>query len=140
MPDRGCRWPEADLQLQADLVPLAARATDHEEEVLHRVVGDEEVQLAVLVDVGGDHAEGLAEGALDVDARIAVPGRMTVTGFDDVAVAGDLAPGLTTIRLPMADMGARALALALKEPGARPRKQKVKAELVVRGSSGSAVG
>ena len=69
-------------------------------------------------------------------ARIAVPGRMTVTGFDDVAVAGDLAPGLTTIRLPMSDMGARALALALKEPGSRPRKQRVPAELVVRGSSG----
>jgi LacI family transcriptional regulator len=71
-------------------------------------------------------------------ARIAVPGRMTVTGFDDVAVAGDLAPGLTTIRLPMADMGARALALALKEPGRRARKQRVRAELVVRGSSGPA--
>ena len=69
-------------------------------------------------------------------ARTAVPDRMTVTGFDDVAVAGDLAPGLTTIRLPMADMGARALALALKEPGKRPRKQRVPAELVVRGSSG----
>jgi LacI family transcriptional regulator len=71
-------------------------------------------------------------------ARTSVPGRMTVTGFDDVAVAGDLAPGLTTIRLPMADMGARALALALKEPGSRPRKQRVRAELVVRGSSGPA--
>jgi LacI family transcriptional regulator len=71
-------------------------------------------------------------------ARIAVPDRMTVTGFDDVAVAGDLAPGLTTIRLPMSDMGARALALALKEPGSRPRKQRVAAELVVRGSSGPA--
>jgi LacI family transcriptional regulator len=73
-------------------------------------------------------------------ARISVPGRMTVTGFDDVAVAGDLAPGLTTIRLPMSDMGARALALALKEPGSRPRKQRVRAELVVRGSSGPAKG
>lgn len=71
-------------------------------------------------------------------ARTSVPDRMTVTGFDDVAVAGDLAPGLTTIRLPMTDMGARALALALKEPGKRPRKVRVPAELVVRGSSGPA--
>lgn len=71
-------------------------------------------------------------------ARASVPDRMTVTGFDDVAVAGDLAPGLTTIRLPMTDMGARALALALKEPGKRPRKVRVRAELVVRGSSGPA--
>lgn len=69
-------------------------------------------------------------------AGVAVPDRLSVTGFDDVAVAGDLAPGLTTIRLPMGEMGARALALALKEPGRRPRRQLMAAELVVRGSTG----
>ena len=69
-------------------------------------------------------------------AGVAVPGQISVTGFDDVAVAGDLSPGLTTVRLPMAEMGARALALALKEPGKRPRRQRMPAELVVRGSTG----
>ncbi len=67
---------------------------------------------------------------------VGVPGQVSVTGFDDVAVAGDLAPGLTTVPLPMAEMGARALALALKEPGKRPRRQRMPAELVVRGSTG----
>ena len=106
---------------------------------------------AGAVRILGKHPDTTAVVALNDDmaigclselrqAGIAVPGRMTVTGFDDVAVAGDLAPGLTTIRLPMSEMGARALALALKEPGARPRKQKVKAELVVRGSSGPVAG
>jgi LacI family transcriptional regulator len=67
---------------------------------------------------------------------VAVPDRVSVTGFDDVAVAGDLAPGLTTVRLPMAEMGRRALELALREPGKRPRRAAVGAELVVRDSTG----
>ncbi|WP_122818950.1 LacI family DNA-binding transcriptional regulator [Nocardioides pantholopis] len=71
-------------------------------------------------------------------AGVPVPGRISVTGFDDVAVAGDLSPGLTTVRLPMAEMGARALGLALKEPGRRPRRQRMPAELVVRDSTGPA--
>jgi len=67
---------------------------------------------------------------------VSVPGQVSVTGFDDVAVAGDLAPSLTTVRLPMSEMGEQALLLALKDPGARPRRRQVGAELVVRGSSG----
>ncbi len=58
---------EAHLGRQADLLPLAAAAV-HEQEVLHRVVGDEQVELPVVVQVGGDDAEALAEGALDVGA------------------------------------------------------------------------
>ena len=65
-----------------------------------------------------------------------MPAEVSVTGFDDVAVAGDLAPSLTTVRLPMAEMGEQALLLALKEPGARPRRRTVDAELVVRDSTG----
>jgi LacI family transcriptional regulator len=82
--------------------------------------------------------DDMAIGVLSVlRARgVSVPGRMSVTGFDDVAVAGDLAPSLTTVRLPMAEMGEQALLLALKEPGARPRRRQVGAELVVRDSTG----
>jgi LacI family transcriptional regulator len=67
-----------------------------------------------------------------------VPGDVSVTGFDDVAVAEDLAPGLTTIRLPMASMGELALTLALKPPAARPRRQQTGHTLVVRASTGPA--
>lgn len=69
---------------------------------------------------------------------VAVPGRISVTGFDDVAVAGDLAPSLTTVRLPMTKMGASALRLAFREPAARPRRQRVPVELVVRDSTAAA--
>ena len=81
--------------------------------------------------------DDMAIGILSVlRARgVAVPGRVSVTGFDDVAVAGDLAPSLTTVRLPMADMGKQALLMALKEPSTRPRRRHARHELVVRNST-----
>lgn len=66
---------------------------------------------------------------------LTVPGRVSVTGFDDVAVAGDLAPGLTTVDLPMAEMGRQALRMALAARSARPRRKRTGQRLVVRGST-----
>ncbi|MFC5729114.1 MULTISPECIES: LacI family DNA-binding transcriptional regulator [Nocardioides] len=66
---------------------------------------------------------------------VSVPDQISVSGFDDVAVAQDLSPSLTTVRLPMVEMGESALELALKEPAARPRRQRAAHQLVVRGST-----
>jgi LacI family transcriptional regulator len=81
--------------------------------------------------------DDMAIGVLSVlrDRGVSVPGQMSVTGFDDVAVAGDLAPALTTVRLPMADMGEQALMMALKGPSARPRRRAADCDLVVRDST-----
>jgi LacI family transcriptional regulator len=70
--------------------------------------------------------------------RIPVPDRMSVVGFDDVSVAADLAPSLTTVRLPMTDMGRMALDLALKPRSARPRRRPTGHQLIVRDSTGPA--
>ncbi|MEV4349671.1 LacI family DNA-binding transcriptional regulator [Actinoplanes sp. NPDC049596] len=82
--------------------------------------------------------DAMAMGVLSAlrEHRISVPGRMSVVGFDDVSVAADLAPSLTTIRLPMTDMGRMALDLALKPPAARPRRRRTGHQLVVRDSTG----
>jgi LacI family transcriptional regulator len=79
----------------------------------------------------------MAMGALSVlrAAGRSVPGEISVMGFDDVTVAADLAPALTTIRLPMAEMGAMALDLTLRAPAARPRRRRTGHELVVRDST-----
>ena len=69
---------------------------------------------------------------------VSVPSQISVTGFDDVAVAEDLSPSLTTVRLPMAELGAQALTLALKPPSSRPRRRTTSHELVVRGSTAPA--
>lgn len=84
--------------------------------------------------------DAMAIGALSaLRARgIAVPERMSVVGFDDVSVAADLAPSLTTVRLPMTTMGRMALELALKPAAVRPRRRATGHELMVRDSTGPA--
>lgn len=86
--------------------------------------------------------DDMAVGVLSVLRRhgISVPEQISVSGFDDVAVAEDLAPSLTTVRLPMAEMGELALRMALKEPGSRPRRRTVASELVIRDSTAKPVG
>ncbi|MGH3645592.1 MAG: substrate-binding domain-containing protein, partial [Micromonosporaceae bacterium] len=69
---------------------------------------------------------------------VSVPSQMSVVGFDDVSVAADLAPGLTTVRLPMTEMGRTALTMARKPRSARSRRRSTGHELVVRDSTGPA--
>ena len=75
--------------------------------------------------------DAMAMGVLSAlrEHDIAVPGRMFVVRFDDVSVAADL----TTIRLPMTDMGRMALDLALNR-----RRAPSGHRLVVRDSTGPA--
>jgi LacI family transcriptional regulator len=85
--------------------------------------------------------DSMAIGALALlRARgIIVPDRLSVIGFDDMPVARDVTPTLTTVRLPLADMGALAMTLALQPPegdAAAPRIEHITAELVRRESSG----
>jgi LacI family transcriptional regulator len=84
--------------------------------------------------------DSMAIGALSLlrSRGIAVPERMTVTGFDDMPIARDVTPALTTVRLPLAEMGARAMTLALEPPEdtAERRVEEVGAELIRRDSSG----
>jgi LacI family transcriptional regulator len=81
--------------------------------------------------------DAMAMGVLSAlrEHGIAVPGRMSVVGFDDVSVAADLAPALTTVRLPMTGMGRMALDLALKPRAARPRRRSTGHRLIVRDST-----
>jgi LacI family transcriptional regulator len=82
----------------------------------------------------------MAIGALALlrSRGISVPEKMTVMGFDDMPIARDVTPPLTTVRLPLADMGARAMTLALQPPDDRDerRVEEVGAELIRRDSSG----
>lgn len=79
----------------------------------------------------------MAMGALSVlrEADRHVPRDISIMGFDDVTVAADLAPALTTVRLPMTTMGAMALELTLRPPATRPRRRRTTHELVVRQST-----
>lgn len=131
----GVREVLAEAGLDPRSVPVVEAAFTRAggREATRRVLAEHPGTTAVLA-VNDDMAIGcLAELRA---SGVSVPGQISVSGFDDVAVAEDLSPSLTTVRLPMAEMGERALELALKEPGKRPRRQRLPAELVIRDSTG----
>ncbi|MFE2042660.1 LacI family DNA-binding transcriptional regulator [Streptomyces sp. NPDC059477] len=70
-----------------------------------------------------------------------VPDDVSVVGFDDLPFSVDAVPALTTVRLPLAEAGARAGRIAMgREEAPAGGVAEVRGELVVRQSSGPARG
>jgi LacI family transcriptional regulator len=63
---------------------------------------------------------------------------VSITGFDDLELASEIEPGLTTIRVPARDLGVRAADLVLAAIAHKhvPDRVELTAELILRGSSG----
>lgn len=87
-----------------------------------------------------DHMAAGVMAALH-DSGLAVPGDVSVTGFDDIPLAHQVWPALTTVRQPLEKMSREAARLLL----ARIRQERpasihitVDSELVVRSSTGNA--
>jgi LacI family transcriptional regulator len=82
--------------------------------------------------------DSMAVGALAClrERGIDVPGRMSLIGFDDMPISVDVTPPLSTVRLPLEEIGVRAMSLALRE-GERdgPLVEHAAARLVLRGST-----
>lgn len=107
--------------------------------------GGAEAAEKILDQVAGTTAilalnDAMAIGVLSTlrSRGVSVPGQISVAGFDDVSVAADLAPSLTTVRLPMAQMGEQVLTMALRPSSTRPRRKSTGHELIVRDSTGPA--
>ncbi|MBR7826507.1 LacI family DNA-binding transcriptional regulator [Actinospica sp. MGRD01-02] len=113
--------------------------------------------LTALIALNDLMAAGALAAARDAGRR--VPEDLSVVGFDDLPFAADLSPALTTVRLPLRQMGERAMALLLTgsdgaspaagpsaasaaEPGAAASRRTVDfpVELVVRASTAEAAG
>jgi len=79
----------------------------------------------------------MAVGAMTAarDAGLAVPGAVQIAGFDDIPTLRDLSPGLSTVRLPLEDMGEWAVQIAIDEP--TPRIRTVAGEVILRESTGT---
>ena len=81
------------------------------------------------------------------EAGVDVPGGMAVVGFDDIPVARYVHPALTTVRVEVSELGARAATLLLRAIEARataggrratpPTRELLPATLVVRQSCGA---
>jgi LacI family transcriptional regulator len=81
-------------------------------------------------------SDDMAAGVLAAAHRlgVAVPGQLSVAGFDDTDLASVVWPPLTTIRQPVRDMGYAAADLLLANAD-EPEQRALGYELIVRGST-----
>jgi LacI family transcriptional regulator len=84
----------------------------------------------------------MACGVVDAATAVGVniPAELAVVGFDDTRVARMTRPSLTTVRVPMSQMGAKAIELLcdrLANPDRPPRIVSLHPQLVVRESCGT---
>ena len=79
----------------------------------------------------------MAVGAMAAlrDHGVSVPADVALAGFDDIATLRDLTPGLTTVRIPLTEVGVQALRLVQQEPGPQPRIRRIKTTVVLRDST-----
>jgi LacI family transcriptional regulator len=95
---------------------------------------DREVEVQAVFAVNDVMAVG-AMAALREQGHL-VPQDMALAGFDDIATLRDIQPPLTTVRLPLVNIGRRALELALDRPdGVPPVTVSTAGEVVVRAST-----
>ena len=100
------------------------------------------VAMAELLDRGIDvDAVFAVNDVMAVGAMVAlreqghrIPDDMAVAGFDDIPTLRDIEPPLTTVRIPLAEIGARALDLAM-DSGDERQLVTVRGEVVVRAST-----
>ncbi|MET9729164.1 LacI family DNA-binding transcriptional regulator [Streptomyces sp. NPDC006458] len=75
------------------------------------------------------------------ESGLRIPQDVSVAGFDDLPFSVDVVPALTTVRLPLAEAGARAGRIAMGREEPPPGGiAAVRGELVVRGSTGVPTG
>lgn len=87
--------------------------------------------------------DSMAIGALSAlrESGVSVPGEIAVGGFDDIPLARYMDPPLSSVRVAIADLGARAVETLLNviasETVHAPRRERVSTELVIRQSTGA---
>ncbi|WP_415950509.1 LacI family DNA-binding transcriptional regulator [Streptomyces sp. KLOTTS4A1] len=93
-----------------------------------------EPDLTAIVAANDTVALGVCAALREAGKRI--PEDVSVAGFDDLPFCVDVAPALTTVRLPLHEAGARAGRIAMRREAEPPERMSViPGELVVRGST-----
>jgi len=124
---------DSGLELAADSVLTGDFTRDGGERAVVELVS-RMPDLTAIFALNDVMAIGALSGLRSLNRR--VPEDISLAGFDDIPIAKDLMPSLTTVRVPMFQMGARALALAMEPLGAGLRVEHLPTELVVRDSTG----
>jgi len=129
----------AMARLVPDYEPVVIEGDFHEESGLAAVATLEGLPVAYDGIVAANDMMALGVLSALRMQGVAVPDAVAVTGFDDIPLARYL--GLTTVRAPLAEMGARAVARLVdaREGGALDREARIIAtELVIRSTSPAA--
>jgi LacI family transcriptional regulator, galactose operon repressor len=81
--------------------------------------------------------DSMAVGALAAlrSRSVRVPEEISVAGFDDIPITRDVTPALSTVRVPMVELGARAVARALDPRASEPRIEHLPTEVLLRAST-----
>jgi LacI family transcriptional regulator len=79
----------------------------------------------------------MAVGAIAAarDNGVRIPEDMAIAGFDDIVTLRDVGPPLTTVRVPLEEIGQTALQYTLDAPGDAPRLKTISTEVVIRDST-----
>jgi LacI family transcriptional regulator len=127
---------EAGIELPAENV-LGAQFTRDGGYAAMTELLERDVDVDAIFAVNDVMAVGATAALRDNGYR--VPADMAVAGFDDIPTLRDVRPALTTVRLPLVDIGRRALELALDRspPGddTEPEVLTVAGEVVIRDST-----
>jgi LacI family transcriptional regulator len=87
--------------------------------------------------------DSMAIGALSAlrESGVSIPGDMAVAGFDDIPLARYMDPQLSSVRVRICDLGARAVEMLLSgiehKNGHTRKRERVSTELVIRQSCGA---
>ncbi len=88
--------------------------------------------------------EVMAVGALAAlrEAGVRVPENTSLAGFDDIPAVREASPPLTTVALPLTEMGEQVITLASRTPSGagRFRVLRIEGNVVLRGSTGAPPG
>jgi LacI family transcriptional regulator len=121
------------LPEEAEVVHVSAEFTRDGGYKAGRALLDGE-QLPTAVFVTSDvQATGLCTALRE--GGVSIPDQVSVAGFDDIPIVRDLTPSLTTVALPLHEMGVKALEAALVEEEDYPEELMVDAELIERDST-----
>ena len=88
--------------------------------------------------------DNLAVGAMRAafELGLHIPEDLSIVGFDDVVIAGDVFPPLTTVRQPLAELGRTAVAMLNRLVDGRQTESlhiELATQLVIRESTGPAL-
>lgn len=128
----GYRRAFADFGLQVDESLISAARMDRESGLRYGRRFITETDVSAIFAANDEMAAGVIAAAREEGRRL--PDDLSVVGFDDVTLAKDLYPSLTTVHVPQLEMGRTAVRMALDGVDDDERSVEIGTHVVVRDS------